>query len=154
MPILDRWAQELEHYPERKVAYDAAMVIWNKKVSDGGPANPPNPREKPLLPPGPGHNDTPGGHFNGMIYPLIPYAIRGAVWYQGESNAGPERAPLYARLFQTMIRDWRRSWGEGDLPFLFVQLPNWIADPQNQWPELREGCVEEVALGEVVGERR
>jgi sialate O-acetylesterase len=80
----------------------------------------------------------PSGLYNGMIAPLTPFAIRGVIWYQGESNAGPERAPLYARLFQTMIRDWWRSWGEGDFPFLFVQLPNWIADPRNQWPEVRE----------------
>jgi sialate O-acetylesterase len=81
---------------------------------------------------------SPGGLYNAMIAPLTPFAIRGAIWYQGESNTSPERAPVYARLFQTMIRDWRRGWGEGDFPFLFVQLPNWNSPPDSQWPEVRE----------------
>ncbi len=60
--------------------------------------------------------------FNGMVAPVVPYAIRGAIWYQGESNLNvPER---YVRLQTTLIRDWRKLWGEGDFPFLFVQLPN------------------------------
>ena len=60
---------------------------------------------------------APAALYNGMIAPLTPFAIRGVIWYQGESNSGPDRAPLYARLFQTMIRDWRNAWGEGDFPF-------------------------------------
>lgn len=58
--------------------------------------------------------------YNGMIAPLVPYAIRGAIWYQGESNVG--RAAQYAKLFPNMIGDWRERWGQGDFPFLFVQL--------------------------------
>jgi sialate O-acetylesterase len=81
---------------------------------------------------------TPGSLYNAMVAPLTAFAIRGVIWYQGESNTSPERAPVYARLFQTMIQDWRRSWGEGDFPFLFVQLPNWNSPPDSQWPEVRE----------------
>ena len=73
-----------------------------------------------------------------MIAPLTPHAIRGVIWYQGESDASPERAPVYARLFEATIRSWRRAWGSGDFPFLFVQLANWTAGPGNAWPELRE----------------
>jgi len=70
--------------------------------------------------------------WNGMIAPLLPYAIRGVIWYQGESNA--YREPQYRRLFPAMIADWRRAWGLGELPFLFVQIP-----PQRDMtPELRE----------------
>jgi len=58
--------------------------------------------------------------YNGMIAPLVPLAIRGAIWYQGESNVS--RARQYRKLFPTMIRDWRKAWGQGDFPFLFVQL--------------------------------
>jgi sialate O-acetylesterase len=58
--------------------------------------------------------------FNGMIQPLIPFGIRGAIWYQGESNVS--RAEQYAELFPAMIRDWRQNWGQGEFPFLFVQL--------------------------------
>ncbi len=58
--------------------------------------------------------------YNGMLAPVIPYGIRGAIWYQGESNVS--RAQQYAKLFPTMIKDWRRSWGQQDFPFLYVQL--------------------------------
>ena len=71
-----------------------------------------------------------------MIAPLTRLPIRGVIWYQGESNTGPERGPLYARLFQTLIRDWRAAWGQGDFPFLFVQIANW--GPGGDWPTVRE----------------
>lgn len=79
---------------------------------------------------------APSALYNGMIAPLTPFAIRGVIWYQGEANSG-ERAPLYARLFQTMIRDWRNHWGEGDFPFLFVQIANWDTAPEALWPDVR-----------------
>jgi sialate O-acetylesterase len=81
---------------------------------------------------------SPAGIYNAMIAPLTPHAIRGVIWYQGESDASAERAPVYARLFAETIRSWRRAWGVGDFPFLFVQLANWTAGPGNAWPELRE----------------
>jgi sialate O-acetylesterase len=70
--------------------------------------------------------------WNGMIAPLLPYAMRGVIWYQGESNVGRERQ--YRTLFPAMIADWRRAWGEGDFPFLFVQ----IAPFSGTSPEIRE----------------
>jgi sialate O-acetylesterase len=81
---------------------------------------------------------APGWLYNGMIAPLTPMAIRGAIWYQGESNASPERAPIYGRIFQDMIEDWRRQWGVGDFPFLFVQISNYNAGPASDWPTLRD----------------
>ncbi len=78
--------------------------------------------------------------FDGMIAPLQPYAIKGAIWYQGESNAG--RAWEYRTLFPTMIRAWRETWKQGDFPFLFVQLAPFmpiVEQPQDSnWAELRE----------------
>jgi sialate O-acetylesterase len=78
--------------------------------------------------------------YNGMIAPLIPYAIKGAIWYQGESNAG--RAHQYRSLFPAMIKNWRHDWGEGDFTFLEVQLAPFMAikpEPGNStWAELRE----------------
>jgi sialate O-acetylesterase len=83
-----------------------------------------------------------------MIAPLLPYAIKGAIWYQGESNAS--RAHQYRRLFPDMIRNWRSDWGQGDFPFLAVQLAPWdrnkkrspeeiTAFPtESDWAELRE----------------
>lgn len=78
--------------------------------------------------------------FNAMIHPLIPFTIRGVIWYQGESNSG--RAYQYRSLFRTMIVDWRQDWGQGDFPFLFVQLANYLRrndqPVEDAWAELRE----------------
>lgn len=82
----------------------------------------------------------PAGLYNGLIAPLIPYGIKGAIWYQGEANA--TRAYQYRRLFPDMIRNWRADWGQGDFPFLFVQLaafgPNGPKLGESDWAELRE----------------
>jgi sialate O-acetylesterase len=91
-------------------------------------------------PVGPANQNNPTVLYNAMLAPLVPYSVRGAIWYQGESNAG--RAYQYRTLFPTMIRDWRAAWGEGDFPFYFVQLANWKARPKDstdsEWAELRE----------------
>ena len=79
---------------------------------------------------------APGNLYNGMIAPLTPFPIKGVIWYQGEANADPRRAPLYGRIFRDMIEDWRRQWGVGDFPFLYVQLPNY--DNDGDWPTLRD----------------
>ncbi len=70
--------------------------------------------------------------YNGMIAPLQPYAIRGVIWYQGEANSG--QAQLYRRIFPNLVADWRRAWGQGDFPFLYVQ----IAPFNGMSPEIRE----------------
>lgn len=81
-----------------------------------------------------------GALYNGMIAPLIPFAFRGAIWYQGESNSG--KAFFYRRLFPMMIQSWRTAWNQGDFPFLFVQLAPYQKTASNPvpgtWPELRE----------------
>ena len=104
---------------------------WKYKVGFG---------DKDHKPVGSDPNSFPTLLFNGMINPLIPYGIKGAIWYQGESNAG--RAYQYRRLFADMIKDWRMHWGQGDFPFLWVQLANFMAplsEPKDQdWAELRE----------------
>jgi sialate O-acetylesterase len=76
--------------------------------------------------------------YNGMIAPVTPLAIRGVIWYQGEANAGLERAPLYHRLFSSMIGDWRRQFAQGDFPFLFVQISSYEASPEEYWGILRD----------------
>ena len=75
---------------------------------------------------------SPSVLYNGMIAPLLPYAIRGVIWYQGESNSSD--AALYRILFSCMIADWREKWGRGDFPFLFTQIAPHPAFP----PEIRE----------------
>lgn len=103
------------------------------------------------LPPRPALANTPNRPtvlYNAMIAPLVPYAIRGAIWYQGESNAG--RAYQYRTLFPLLIKDWRARWGQGDFPFLFVQLANYqpvAPEPgDNDWAELREAQTMTLAL--------
>lgn len=85
-------------------------------------------------------NDHPTLLYNAMIHPLLNFPIKGALWYQGESNAG--RAYQYRDLFPRMITDWRTKWGQGDFPFLFVQLANFrkpLEEPApSDWAELRE----------------
>lgn len=95
-----------------------------------------------------GPNAYPTLLYNGMISPLIPYAIKGAIWYQGEGNAG--RAFQYRKVFSDMIKDWRAQWNQGDFPFLFVQLANFMkADSlpaESSWAELREAQSMTLAL--------
>lgn len=80
----------------------------------------------------------PGNLWNGMIAPLTPMAIRGAIWYQGESNAGKERYPIYDQVMRTLIEDWRHEWGVGAFPFLYVQIANFKTGPEDNWAYLRD----------------
>ncbi len=88
-----------------------------------------------------GPNDYPSLLYNAMLNPLLPYTIEGAIWYQGETNAG--RAYQYRKAFPLMIMDWRKHWNLGDFPFYFVQLSTYGSDQANSangstWAELRE----------------
>jgi sialate O-acetylesterase len=77
--------------------------------------------------------------YEAGIAPLAPFSMRGVIWYQGESNA--HNAAPHDKLFPALIADWRRAWGQGDFPFLYVQLPNMGTErgyPAERWPEFRE----------------
>jgi sialate O-acetylesterase len=80
----------------------------------------------------------PAALYNGMVAPAVGYGIKGAIWYQGESNAGAARAPIYDKVFGAMITDWRRHWQEGNFPFFFVQLADFKASPVDLWPTVRD----------------
>ncbi len=88
----------------------------------------------------------PGALYNGMIAPLVPFPIRGVIWYQGESNSLLNRASWYDRIFPTMIQDWRACWSEGDFPFLFVQIANFTSTTLEDWPTVREAQRKTLAL--------
>lgn len=92
------------------------------------------------------HN--PVGFFNGMIAPLLNYAIKGVIWYQGESNTG--RAEEYQKLFPSLINDWRSNWKLGNFPFLYVQLPNFMESKnepsESEWAELRESQLKTLSV--------
>ena len=122
-------------YPALKEAYDRDLQKYQKDLERSkadGTAEPKKPQEpgNPLNPWGP------STLYNGMIAPLLPYGIRGAIWYQGESNAG--RAYQYGTLFPVMIQNWRDDWLQGDFAFYFVQLAPWAPAEAGTWPELRE----------------
>ncbi|MEI6679043.1 MAG: sialate O-acetylesterase, partial [Mariniphaga sp.] len=95
-----------------------------------------------------GPNDYPTLLYNGMLNPIIPFGIKGAIWYQGESNAS--RAQQYKRVFPNMIKDWRTKWNQGNFPFLFVQLANFmkpVTEPvESDWAELREAQTQTLQL--------
>jgi sialate O-acetylesterase len=97
--------------------------------------------QRPREPRGPNHPFAPATLYNGLLCPMFPMAIRGVIWYQGESNTG--RAFVYRSLFPDLIRQWRKGFDQPDLPFLYVQLANFLreqADPNeaSTWAELRE----------------
>lgn len=96
------------------------------------------------------YNWKPGLMYNSMIHPLTNYTIKGVIWYQGESNAG--RHQEYRELFSAMITNWRSEWDQGDFPFLFVQLANFMkqeeVQPESDWAYLREAQKQTLELPE------
>lgn len=93
------------------------------------------------LPHHPWHPDEdswkPAALYNAMIAPLTPLSIRGFIWYQGETNSAPDRAPYYATLFPALIRDWRSHLAQGELPFFFVQISS-FSSPHEDWGMVRD----------------
>ena len=138
-PILKRYDDAVTNYPQAKKEYEQKLAEWKQAV-EKAKAEGTNPPGRPGEPFGPGHYQSPSGLYNAMIAPLIPYGIQGAIWYQGESNAG--RAYQYRKLFPAMIENWRKDWGVGKFSFLFVQLANFMKtkpEPdESSWAELRE----------------
>ncbi|MEI6178242.1 MAG: sialate O-acetylesterase, partial [Verrucomicrobiota bacterium] len=120
-------------------AYQEALKTWTEATAEAKKAGqplPPKPAPSSVQPKAPGNPDggsgQPTGLYNGMVAPIIPYAIKGAIWYQGESNANQSKQ--YRTLFPAMIADWRARWKQGDFPFFFVQIAPFNGQP----PEIRE----------------
>lgn len=133
------------------IPYAKTLHDWNdaaKAAAAAGQAPPPRPQLSTPAPRPPGSpegsQNTSARLFNGMVAPLVPFAIKGVIWYQGESNAG--HAAEYRALFGSMITDWRERWGEGDFPFLFVQLASFRAGAVQDWPFLREAQLKTLSL--------
>jgi sialate O-acetylesterase len=81
---------------------------------------------------------APAALFNGMVAPAVDYAIKGVIWYQGESNSRKGFAPMYTKIFPALIADWRAQWREGDFPFLFVQISSFGSGADEGWATIRE----------------
>jgi sialate O-acetylesterase len=134
-----RWREELKSWPERYAAQPGLEAAWQKALEESRTKGTKVTMAWPRPPMGPGSGFAPARLYNGMIAPFVPYALRGALWYQGESNVG--RARDYAELLPAMIQAWRMSWPQGDFPFFVVQLPNYSDNGKatgRAWAELRE----------------
>ena len=150
--ILDHWKPVLEKKPPEVLAFYRNMAEWEEDVHYveyvGKPRLPiyGTPPESPvklsIVP------QLPVWVYNAMVAPLVPFGIKGVIWYQGESNAG--RAYQYRKLFPALIGNWRRLWDQGDFPFLFVQIANFgKPDPvprESAWAELREAQLMTLSL--------
>jgi sialate O-acetylesterase len=95
------------------------------------------PASHPRIPTDHGGAWVPGTLFNAMIAPYTRFAIKGVLWYQGETDSDAKRAPYYARVFPALISDWRQQWGQGDFPFLFVQISSFHSTAAG-WPTVRD----------------
>jgi len=129
--------------------YDLILSKWGKKVEAAKAAGQKAPK-KPNIPRELSEKNKSSVLYNAMIHPLIPFAIKGVIWYQGEANAG--EAVLYRKLFPAMIKNWRDDWKQGDFSFYYVQLasygnymkkdssgsPDLTSPPDSNWPRVRE----------------
>jgi sialate O-acetylesterase len=130
MPAFASWAK----FADEQTRVDAIKAKEKRDDEAAAKAGEPKPVH-------PWHPDpeswAPGQLYNAMVAPATPYTIKGVIWYQGETNSGPDRAPLYSKLFSTLIADWRKQWREGEFPFLYVQISSFNS-PGESWGMLRD----------------
>jgi sialate O-acetylesterase len=143
--IFARWDQRMAEYPKKMTEHATAVTKWEKDQAEGKAAKGKK-RGAPAKPEGPGSRWIPGGLYNAMIAPLVPFAMRGVLWYQGEANSA--RHAEYAALFTGMIKQWRADFGQ-PLPFYFVQLANFernAGTKGDEWAFQREAQAKALAL--------
>jgi sialate O-acetylesterase len=134
-----KWQDAMKRWPQAYADQPGLEAAWQKAQEEFRTKGTPVTMSWPRPPMGPGSGFAPARLFNGMISPFVPYALRGALWYQGESNVG--RHVEYAELLPLMIQSWRGAWPQGDFPFLVVQLPNYTDNGKatgRAWAQLRE----------------
>lgn len=152
-PILSPWPEKIAAYKAdvAKARYEKALADWQVKAKQAK-AEGKTPPRRPAPPVDPRlDQNRPANLFNGMIEPLVPYGIRGAIWYQGERNSHGEPSALYGLQLATLIGDWRARFRQDDFPFLFVQLPNYLkpqVEPSEPtgWVMVREGMLKTLAV--------
>ena len=132
-PVDEMWVAPVGAASGERLPLDG---VWRYRIEQDFGCTPP----PPALAYGPDNPNTPMALHNAMIAPLAPYALKGFIWYQGESNSS--RPTEYRLLFPNMIRDWRRTFGQGELSFYWVQIANYLsrvdAPVESDWAELRE----------------
>ncbi|GAB6011885.1 sialate O-acetylesterase [Viscerimonas tarda] len=126
-PLVKQYKEVRDSYPAQLEKYEAEKATYDKESEDAK-----NSIKAPEKPQGINHNNALSTLWNGMIKPLVPYTIKGVIWYQGESNA--DRASDYKQVFTNLINSWRKEWGQGGFPFYFVQIAPYYKQP----PHIRE----------------
>lgn len=170
------WARTVAEYPAKKAEHDRRLAEWEQRAAAAQAAGQPEPPDKPWRPAGPGLPEEPTVVWYGMVAPVVPFAFRGLLWYQGESNVGREAE--YRDLFPSLIRGWRDAWALAaqppspaeeprprrrrdaeppvpapalavePFPVLFVQLPNYADNNPagTAWARLREAQADALVL--------
>jgi sialate O-acetylesterase len=137
-PFLTFWQKAILQYPTNLSRQEEALRKWEAAASQG---------PRPAAPLGPGSPHEPTTLYNAMMAPLVKYTIRGALWYQGETEAGRAQGQIYGDALMTLVNDWRRAFGQGDFPFYWVQLANYGNAAKNgHWMRVQEGQVKATAL--------
>jgi sialate O-acetylesterase len=135
----DKIAAEFDE-AEAKSEYEKNLAEWRRKAEAAKAAGEPEPPGRPYFNNPLVGNQRPANLYHARLGPILGYALRGAIWYQGESNAG--RAYQYREMFPLMIQTWRDDWKQGDFPFYWAQLADFMAEKtepgDSAWAELRE----------------
>jgi len=137
-PFLKFWQNVITDYPANYARYEQNLRKWEAGGQQGF---------RPVAPLGPGNAHEPTTLYNAMIAPLVKYTIKGALWYQGETEAGRAQGGVYGEALMTLVNDWRRAFAQGDFPFYWVQLANFGNAARNgHWMRVQEGQVRATAL--------
>lgn len=137
-PFLTFWQDMISRYPVNYTRYEQNLKKWE----DAGGKGP-----RPQPPMGPGNPHEPTTLYNGMMAPLVKYTIKGALWYQGETEAGRSQGHIYGDALMTLVEDWRKAFGQGEFPFFWVQLANFGNAAKNgHWMRVQEGQVQATSL--------
>jgi sialate O-acetylesterase len=140
--MLAEWDKRVAGLDEKtaRAEFDKKLAAWEQKAAVARQSGAPEPPGRPWWNSPLSGQLRPANLYHARLKPLMPFAIRGVIWYQGETNAG--RAYQYREMFPLMIKTWRDDWGQGDFPFYWVQLADFMPE-KNQpgdsaWAELRE----------------
>ncbi len=135
----DAWLAKYDPVKSKEI-YNAKVAAWQieaDKAKVEGKPEPAKPRDTDLSKK---RGGPPAGLFNGKIAPLVPYTLRGIIWYQGEADAHDPKVQIYTKQLTALIKDWRKLWGE-ELPFAWAQLPNYAKGDADGWPLMREAML-------------
>ncbi|NNE00128.1 MAG: hypothetical protein HKN47_22640 [Pirellulaceae bacterium] len=151
----DHWASLMTNASTQLEKYKENKAKWLEKAKQAREEGTPFTQRSPREPMHATHVKRPTGHYNAMVAPLQPYAIRGAIWYQGEANSRPPFCFQYKDLMLSLVDDWRTDWAAAtedtrrDFPFYLVQLPNYGNGPS--WPVIREQMLQFWQQGDHTG---